>query len=167
MIHSRRKSILLNRIEWLIKGYKSWLKSCTDLIMLGEKLAMSSWTIFLFVSGSELLLNYYLMIILVSKSCFDQGEQWEKGTEKVPKVLTGRDANKHNMPIAAFLILDWNSAAMACTQHKHLKLWRTAIFSSSSTSTTLWMDKEWLKIVTYNYKLKLCPNPVCNKSFFI
>lgn len=49
MIHSRRKSIPLNRIEWLIKGSKSWLESCTDLITLGEKLAMSSWTIFPFV----------------------------------------------------------------------------------------------------------------------
>lgn len=45
MIHSRKKSIPLNRIEWLIKGYKSWLESCTDWIMLGEKLARSSWTL--------------------------------------------------------------------------------------------------------------------------
>lgn len=58
MIHSRRKSIPLNRIEWLIKGYKSWLESCTDLIMLGEKLTMSSWTLFPFVFWLRLAIKW-------------------------------------------------------------------------------------------------------------
>lgn len=51
MIHGRGKSISLNRVEWLIKGYESWLDSCTDLITLRGKLAVaSSYTILLFVS---------------------------------------------------------------------------------------------------------------------
>lgn len=48
MIHGRGKSISLNRVEWLIKGYESWLDSCTDLIRLRGKLAVaSSYTILL------------------------------------------------------------------------------------------------------------------------
>lgn len=71
MIHGRRKSIPLNRIEWLIKGYKSWLESCTDLITLGEKLAMSSSTTFPFVSWLRVAIKW-----LSSKSLSKQAMLW-------------------------------------------------------------------------------------------
>lgn len=128
MIHSRRKSIPLNRIEWLIKDYKSWLESCTDLITLGEKLAMSSWAIFPFVFWLRVAIKW-LSYKNLSKQVRESSRK--KGTEKVPEVLTDRDVNKHNMPIAAFPILDWNSTAMAHTWAKHLRLSRTTIFSSA------------------------------------
>lgn len=129
MIHSRRKSIPLNRIEWLIKGYKSWLESCTDWITLGEKLAMSSWTLFPFV--------FWLRAAIKRLSYEDLSKQvmlWygraagKKGTEKVPEVLTDSDVNKQNMPIAAFLTrLKEHSNG---TWDKHLRLLRTALFNS-------------------------------------
>lgn len=141
MIYSRRKSIHLNRIEWLIKGSKSWLESCTDLITLGEKLAMSSWTIFLFVFWLRVTIKWLSYENLSKQVMPWSGSVGKRVLKRFLKCWqTGIWTNK--ICPSQHLFLDWNSTAMARTWDKHLRLSRTTI---SSTSATLWIEKERLR----------------------
>lgn len=84
---------------------------------------------FLLSSGLELLLNDYLMRILVSKSCSDQGEQQEKGDWKgswsVDRQWCEQTKYAHRSISDSWLKEHSNG-----TWDKHLRLPRTTLFNS-------------------------------------